>query len=308
MKRFCTCRRAFTLIELLVVIGILAILIALLLPAIAQVRETGHRTQCQNHLRQIGMAMQQFLGVYGVFPSNGGWDGNQTIPKVDGTAFTPHTEDFTTEGKYTWGVGSPKFSPQDQTGSWAYSLLPFLEQEIMYQKPDWTGAVAGYVCPSRRLPRAAVVVDSDTYGKYEGGGWTWGKTDYAVNLWAFDNRGTCHDAAYFQDGLSNTILVGEKAFNPQVEVTNSWYWDEPFFLGGSKGTSRGGTGLNKDIPGDYPTNYPLNPFKENWGSNHASGVEFLYGDGAVRTISRSINPDDFLAFMTPKGGEEVTPP
>ncbi len=302
-------RRGFTLIELLVVVGIVAILVALLLPAIQQARESSYRTQCQNQLRQIGIAMQQFLNTYNVFPSNGGWDGNQKIPTVSGsTMFTPNTLDFTTNQTYTWGVGSPKFSPKDQTGSWAYSLLPYVDQVIAYEKPDWTVAVPVYICPSRRVPRSVPVVANDAYGKYDGGGWTWGKTDYAANLWAFDNRPTCHDQTFFSDGLSNTILVGEKAFNPEVETTGSWYWDEPFFLGGSKGTSRGGTGLNRDVAGEYPLNYPQNPFKENWGSNHPAGVDFLFGDGTVRTIARTIDPSDLMALMTPDGGEEVTPP
>jgi len=281
---------AFTLVELLVVIGIIGILIALLLPAVQRVRAAALSAACGNNLKQIGLAMHQFHDAYKVFPSNGGWDGKQTIKAVDGTLFTPETFDDVTAKAYQWGVGDPLLKPQDQTGSWGYAILPYVEQEAIYRQRDWTIPVEVHVCPARRLPEAQTVVPEDANGKYKSGGWAWARTDYGVNLGMFDNRPNCFPITRFASGMSHVILVGEKAYDVKAQA-GSWTYDEPFFLGGSKGTSRGAPGLSPDGPG---INY-----KDNWGSAHTGGVLFVFGDGHVDMVAFNIDPSVLTAMLTP---------
>jgi Protein of unknown function (DUF1559) len=99
--------------------------------------------------------------------------------------------------------------------------------------------------------------------------------------------------------MSNTILAGEKAYDIIVQAQN-WYYDEGYFVGGSKGTARGAPGLSPDGPG---INY-----KDNWGSPHADGVLFLFGDGGVRQLNFNTDPSIVAALLTPDGGETVAIP
>lgn len=126
-------RSAFTLVELLVVIAIIGILVALLLPAIQAAREAARRSQCKNNLKNIGLAIQNHVSAFGVFPSSGsGW------------------------GDYLecYMQGGKPFGPTKQGMSWAYQVLAFMEEESLHNLTSTAlvqnTAVAIFNCPSRR--------------------------------------------------------------------------------------------------------------------------------------------------------------
>lgn len=292
----------FTLVELVVVMAIIGVLIGLVLPAVQRIRESANRVSCANNLRNIGLAFNNHHDSFGVLPSNGGPIWNQKtqsyeeIQAVDGTWFVPASTYFEPPVMYYWGVGKPTVAPKQQTGSWAYAILPFIEMESMYNQRAWANAVKSYSCPSRRVPAAEIPQD-DQYGVYAGGGWAWGKTDYAVNGLLIRGRPLCYGLARVTDGTSHTVLIGEKAMQPTLYNGESWYYDEPFFLGGSFGTRRLGIQIVRDSP--------QCPFRDNWGSAHPGGAQFLFADGAVHLVSYSTPPNVVNAFLTPSGGETV---
>lgn len=163
-------RRAFTLIELLVVIAIIAILMALLLPAVQVVREAARRTECQNHLRQLGIALHNYEGNYKCFPGLG----------------TPSQYNFSVQAK----------------------ILPFVEQAnlrtlINFDQPLLTGSGPSQMLNAPQAAAANTVVDvflcpsdggPETYpGGYAG-------LNYMVSFGS--GAGTSYDARWPTDGIA----------------------------------------------------------------------------------------------------------
>lgn len=138
-KRGFLSRSAFTLIELLVAIAIIGLLLAITVPAVQAVRESARKSQCKNNLKQLSLAALNFESVHKQLPG-GGWG-------------------------YQWQGFSDVTSLAGQPGSWTYSLLPFLEQQPLYDLGEYHAPhdqqdadlrrriqtpLSVYLCPSRR--------------------------------------------------------------------------------------------------------------------------------------------------------------
>lgn len=221
------------------------ILVAMFLPAVGAAREAARRSMCTNNLKQIGLAMHNYVSQYGCFPP----------------AYLPDKD------------GKPMHS-------WRVLLLPYMEQELLYQQyrfdEPWDGPnnrtlaslmPAIYRCPSDKSnpagPNTNYVVISGPGTVFEGG-----------------NSAALRDIT---DGTANTLLV--------VEIPgNSIHWMEP------KDTTI--DGLNQ-----------LQPLSGQTGGrqSHPGGFNALLCDGSVRFISLAIDPETLKLLIEKSDGQAVTP-
>jgi prepilin-type N-terminal cleavage/methylation domain-containing protein/prepilin-type processing-associated H-X9-DG protein len=295
-------RPAFTLIELLVVIAIIAILMALLVPAVQKVREAANVARCQNNLKQIGIACANYHSERKHFPASG----------------------------HSWPPGTDILLSDGVT--WSIELLPYLEKKDLYIRYDQTkrnsdtanlpilqAPIPFYMCPSDRnvgkfeVPETGPSTNPLMHGSYKamtgraaGTGWF----DHAAQAppdvsW----RGILHvvgppttlhpeRATNVRDGLSNTLLVGE--MSSEHHSNRSTFW--AYTYGGYNTSSA--TPESRIFINDFDKCDAIGGMggedtcKRMWGSYHPAGINFVFGDGSVRTIGLDVDVNTFIALGT----------
>jgi prepilin-type N-terminal cleavage/methylation domain-containing protein len=325
-------RSAFTLVELLCVIAIIGILIALLVPAVQTARESARRTECANHLKQIGLAHIQYEGIHRTYANVI----DQGIP----TSWAP------------WTVAIlPQLQETNLFNSWAiaYGYTNDTSPQAVSSSVDELSRICStpvtpYYCPSRRRPAAYPgFIDLGTPGS------KWGmvaKTDYGLNRGVYldnppklgvpdsfmprqgiaqltgpnqivDKNGpTKVRSKDVTDGLSKTYLVGEKAMIiPFYETLLFPEAQSSIFICGSTECAR--TADNPPIHDPAGTRTWVD--KTQWesagmvtyvtfevlpfGSAHPSTWGAVFCDGSVHSLSYNISLATHQALSSRAAGD-----
>jgi type II secretory pathway pseudopilin PulG len=250
--------KGFSLIELLVILAVLAFLVGMLVPAVQKVREAAARTECSNNLRQLGLAMHNINDAYAKLPP----------------------------------VAGPFPAGNKSYGTYFYHILPFIEQQPLWQKGNnyvwkngtYSNPIRTYICPAD--------ASSPPNGKYK----DWLATcNYAAN-WQVFGKGGARIPATFQDGTSNTIVFTER-YQMCNDTPCAWgypgvyYWS-PMFAYYSHGKFQ-----------PEPTQKKCNPALAQ--SVHATGIPVGMADASVRHVSNNLSPQTWWYACTPNGGETL---
>ncbi len=281
-------RRGFTLIELLVVIAIIAILIGLLLPAVQKVREAVARAQCQNNLKQIGLALHSYHDARKRFPT--------ANSPTFGSAFTlilPYVEQDNIRRVY-----NPSLAPTVAPNNTVTNLPVYI-----------------YLCPSMAAPPAPPDAYSTHHASYAvciGSSDAWApppdngilvRSNATGSTTLLDRGQRITDVT---DGTSNTFLVGEMGFQLR---------DYLFTSGTYAGSVRGGNtswafgytsysiGSTRVLLNTIEPPTALLDRLQTFRSDHSGGGNFLLGDGSVRFLATAIDLPTYQALATRAGGE-----
>ncbi len=290
-------RRAFTLVEILVVIAIIGVLVALLLPAVQAARESARRMQCQNNLKQIGVALLNYESNHKVFPSG-------YISDIDSN------NNDTGPG---WG--------------WAALILPQMEESGIYDmihqnlpiedpanKDVRLFSIVSYLCPTEDFRRTWTAKSSGGTAICEVA-----ESNY-VGVYGTGEPGSDGDGIFFRnskvtvkditDGTSKTLAVGERThqLGPATwvgSVTGAALFPQDE-NDQSQAVTEGGPGMTLGHAGENAT--PGSPGQDinQFYSLHGSGAHFLFADGHVSFIRSDINYDTYQALATRAGGETIS--
>jgi len=301
--------RAFTLIELLVVIAIIAILIALLVPAVQKVREAAARSQCQNNLKQIGLAAHNYNDVYKKLPPAEG--GNLAAINAAGNPY----------GTFV--------SPDGTNGTFFFYILPYVEQGALYKQANGDSmnltqqVVQLYLCPSDPS-----VTNAGTYG---GCGVmngdavqrnNYGSANYCASVMVFEPRGTKSVSVAMPDGTSNTVMVAERYRNCSPDGANgggctlpAWAWNtiknngdgwsSPTFGAQNDGISRMNQGGAMYFNGNVAFQAGPSVQTCNWyvtQGGHSGTMQIALGDGSVRGVTSNMTVNTWKAACIPNDG------
>jgi prepilin-type N-terminal cleavage/methylation domain-containing protein/prepilin-type processing-associated H-X9-DG protein len=299
-------RPGFTLIELLVVIAIIAVLIALLLPAVQAAREAARRAQCTNNLKQLGLAVQNYVSANNVLPADS-YSGLQNwqykYPNFSVFVFlTPYLEQQPTYNATNFNLSN--YEPDNIT------IAGIAISALMCPSDPWQPTListatpfASFVEHVKALPAGNWMQQFTSYGACQGtfpGTW---QQSYGTGELAQYNGVIFNDSAIslaaITDGTSNTFLFGERAqtlfriWDPTYQNSdgswNSHHWFDTMvatYFPPNVATSSSVPAFTGGIPSDAT-------------SMHPGGVNYGFCDGSVKFIKNSISSWQFTSATTP---------